>query len=126
MITFDVQIGSGLYNLADTIIHEFNIAQDESLVVAVVLTQAEVAVRSGDLKESYSPFNIQPATYSGDIRTRMLMSDTGYSDVYERGRKDIPAYYGRYAAQKGVKAADSRIKGALSEAANRAKRKIEN
>jgi hypothetical protein len=130
MITTLVEIGSGLYNLADPIIHEFEIAQDESLSVAVVLTRGEIVVargiRSGDLLESYSPFNIQSATRSGDIRTRMLESATGYSDVYEQGRKDVPAYYGRYVAQKGVKAADSRIENILNEAAGRVKRKIEN
>lgn len=129
-ITFDVKVGAGFQNLADTIIAEFDRAQDESIVVAVSLTQQEIiaarGVRSGDLLESYSPFNIQAAMQSGDIRTRMLESSTGYSDVYERGRKDVPAYYGRYVAQKGVKAADSGIQNILREAADRVKRKIEN
>lgn len=124
-----VEIGKGLYNLYEAIISPFNRAQDDIQRLLARSTQQGIddadGNRTGNLRRSYGAGNIQAALQSGDVRTRILESGTGYSDVYERGRKDIPAYYGRYVAQKAVTGAESGIENILSEAAQKVKAKIE-
>lgn len=124
-----VEIGAGLRDISKAIIPPLNRAQDDIEKLLARSTQQGIddadGNRTGTLRRSYGVGNIQAALITGDVRTRVLESGTGYSDIYERGRRDVPAYYGRYVAQKAIDGAASAIETTLSEAADKVKAKIE-
>lgn len=44
----------------------------------------------------------------GDVYTRVLNLTSGYSDVYERGRRDGANYAGRFPVRRAIEATDVR------------------
>jgi len=124
----ETEIGSGLRDLGTPFVGEFAQAED---VIATLLRDVwkskalEVrAYRSGDYYRSI--VRDANAIHSGDTRIRDVLSEVGYADIIERGRRDTPNYPGRFPAEQAVDAADYDITKILSDAAGRVIDRIEN
>lgn len=128
-MSYELILGRGLYTLGRDIAKLYEKPQDAIEILLANRTQREVenanGIRSGKLLRSYAPRNIRAALVSGNVRTRYLESATGYADVYERGRRDRPKYYGRYVAKQAVDGAGREIDAVLGAAAVTVKAKIE-
>jgi hypothetical protein len=114
-----VEATPALERLSERIVAEFGDVQDDTAGVLEVNWRGNVTRRSGTYQDA---IGVREAQMRGDVRTVTIDAPAadGYSDVYERGRRNAN-YEGRYAVKRAIEQADNEIGAGI----DRAGRKIE-